>query len=501
MASETTTGPAAPGSDPASTHSEDTVQVAVAPHANGRPARPAPPRRGRLVKAILIVGVVIGLVAFVIARGPERSKEDARSFFNQAYHFVAGPERTSPPPLAEAPPPRKFTGQITVGAAQREALGMQIVPVKAQIDPLQLELTGTTDFDQNTLAKVRPLFDARVTQVFRSTGQPVKKGDPLVEIDSTTMAAAKADYRTKYGQWVHDKKLVDTRRQLATDKQISNVAWVDTLVAELTSRVNYLAAEDKLKTYGIPDDDIRALQVDLSDEVKEMESGKGIDKAHDGDMKKISKLIIRAPIDGVIVERDVVSGNFYDDMAVLMVISPMERLWVWGNVYEKDQDKVHLQQSWDIYFPYLDNLKVEGRVEHIAARVDPNTRTLKIRASITNPKKELKAEQLVRAVLNIPAMPGHTVIPRNALAAINGQDCCFVQAADHPDVFQRRKIEVDQENHDIVIVRNGLSPGEKVVTNGSLILSQLYEDQSTVSSGMPLQNQDQTAAPGETSSK
>ncbi len=293
----------------------------------------------------LVVAVVAVAVAIII-RGPKNAEADARSFINQAYHFVAGPEHKTPPPLADTPPPRKSAGYVEVVPEQREALGIQTVTVKAQTDSLQLELTGTTDFDQNTLAKVRPLFDARVTQVFKSTGQTVKKGDPLVEIYSTTMAQAKADYRTKYGQWVHDKKLVESRRQLALDHQLSNVAWVDTLVAELTSRVNYLAAEDKLVTYGIPLEEIKRLRVDLMEEVKEVVAGKDPDKdpAHSADMQDISKLIIRAPIDGMIVERDVVSGNFYDDMAVLMVISPMEKLWVWGNVYEKDQEEVHLQQ-------------------------------------------------------------------------------------------------------------------------------------------------------------
>ncbi len=489
MASETSTGPAAPGSDPALTTAADTA-TAAAGASNGRaqPARP-PSRRGRLIKALFFVAAAVGVVAFIVVRGPERSKEDARRGFNSAYHFFLGAEHKTPPPLAPAAPPKKFTGTITVTAEDRAELGMQIVTVEAQTKPIMLELTGTTDFDQNTLAKVRPLFDARVNHVFKSTGQIVKKGDELVEIYSTTMAAAKADYRTKYGQWVHDKKLVESRRQLALDKQLSNVAWVDTLVTELTSRVNYLAAEDKLVTYGIPLEEIKRLQVDLMDEVKEVDAGKDVDKdkTHASDMQDISRLIIRAPIDGMIVERDVVAGNFYDDMDVLMVISPMDKLWVWGNVYEKDQDQVHLRQTWDIYFPYLDNMKVEGKVEHIAAKVDPNTRTLKIRATIPNVNKQLKAEQLVKAVLQIPPMPGHTIIPRNALAAINGENCCFVQTADDPDAFQRRRIDVDQENHDFVVVRSGLTSGEKVVSNGSLILSQLYEDQSTVTSGMPLQ--------------
>jgi cobalt-zinc-cadmium efflux system membrane fusion protein len=467
--------------DPAATHVKDTGGPAAPP------PRPSPPRRGRLLRATLFVLAAAGLVAAVAVRGPERSKRDARQAFEQAKHFVLGPERTAPPPMVPASDPRPFPGYIRVAAEEGKAMGINLAEVQAQTEALHLELTGTTDFDQNTLAKVRPLFDARVTRVFKTTGQIVKKGDDLVEIYSTTMAQAKSDYRTKYGQWVHDKALVASRRTLA-DRELSHVAWVDTLVNELTSRVNYLAARDKLVTYGIPMDQIEALQVDLMAEVKEVEAGKDVAKVkiHDDDLEAMSKLIIRSPIDGMIVERDVVAGNFYDDMAVLMVISPMDRLWVWGNVYEKDQDQVHLGQSWDITFPYLDDLKVEGKVEHIAARVDPNTRTLKIRASIPNPNTQLKADQLVKAVLMIPAVPGHTVIPRNGMAVINGKSCCFVQDPSRPDQFLRRDIEVDQENHDFVVLRSGLNPGEKVVTNGSLILAEMFEDANTVSSGMPL---------------
>ena len=52
-------------------------------------------------------------------------------------------------------------------------------------------------------------------------------------------------------------------------------------------------------------------------------------------------------------------------------------------------------------------------------------------------------------------------------------------------MFERRKLEIEQEDHDVMIVKSGLKPGDRVVSNGSLILAQMYEDQSTVDSGMP----------------
>jgi cobalt-zinc-cadmium efflux system membrane fusion protein len=77
------------------------------------------------------------------------------------------------------------------------------------------------------------------------------------------------------------------------------------------------------------------------------------------------------------------------------------------------------------------------------------------------------------------------------MVAINGENFVFVhqgQASPRgPDKFERRKIIVAQERIDHVVVKTGLTPGEEVVTNGSLILAQLYEDQRTVDTGLPTQ--------------
>ena len=170
-----------------------------------------------------------------------------------------------------------------------------------------------------------------------------------------------------------------------------------------------------------------------------------------------------------------------------MTISPMDKLWVWGDVFESDQDKVHLGQKWNIDFQFS-NAKFKGEVESIANGVDPETRTLRIRASIPNPDKNLKARMLVRATLQIKPLPTDTVIPRNAMVVLNGDYYAFVEAGttgEQADLFERRQLTIEQEDHDVVIVKSGLKPGDRVVCNGSLILAQMYEDQSTVDSGMP----------------
>ena len=106
---------------------------------------------------------------------------------------------------------------------------------------------------------------------------------------------------------------------------------------------------------------------------------------------------------------------------------------------------------------------------------------------------------LVKALLEIPPYPGQTVIPRLAMVAISGGEYVFVRLPakkdddgaetkkGRADRFERVKIQVAQENTDTVVVTSGLKPGQEIVTNGSLILSQIYEDQRVTVTGLPTQ--------------
>ena len=119
-------------------------------------------------------------------------------------------------------------------------------------------------------------------------------------------------------------------------------------------------------------------------------------------------------------------GNFYESTTVLMVIAPLDHLHVTANVYELDQDKVRVGQTMEIQFPFLEET-IEGKVQYVANEVSKETRAVRIRATIPNPGTRLKSDMLVKAMLDIPPVPGQTVIPRMAMVAINGRDYVFVR--------------------------------------------------------------------------
>src|SRR5262249_39175467 len=127
-----------------------------------------------------------------------------------------------------------------------------------------------------------------------------------------------------------------------------------------------------------------------------------------------AKMTLRAKADGIVIKRDVVAGNYYESTDVLMEIAPLDHLWVWVNVYELDQNKVSMGQTMVIQCPFLPQ-RINGKVDFVASEVSQDTRAVRVRATIPNRDASLKSQMLVTAMLEIPPVPGQTVIPRLAM--------------------------------------------------------------------------------------
>src|SRR3954468_18794703 len=313
-----------------------------------------------------------------------------------------------PPAKVEPRPP--WDGLVTMAKDKELAIGLHLATVSAQTEPIKLELTGRTAYDPDTLTKVRPRFDTLVVKVHAILGQHVSKGDPLVDLYSTDLAQAKSDFQTKFVQWQHDKKLYDLRQKLVETGAISQQLWVDTQNDEQKSRLDYNLALDKLQVYEVPREQIDPLLEKLGDNA--------IESRHFGDISQKAKMTLRAKTDGIVIEREVVPGNFYETSNVLMVIAPLDHLWVLVNVYELDQDKVSVGQTMEIQFPFLEE-KIQGSVQYVANEVSKDTRAVRGRATIRTPRAKLKSDMLVKAILDIKPLPGQTSIPRVSMVAIN----------------------------------------------------------------------------------
>jgi cobalt-zinc-cadmium efflux system membrane fusion protein len=353
---------------------------------------------------------------------------------------------------------------LTLTDAQIKAIGLQTLPVRDENEPTVLPLFGTTDYVPSTVTLVRTLFDnCRVEEVLVDLGATVKQGDPLLKLFSTDLAAAKSDYETATSQWKHDKAVYDYKAPLARDNTLAKKELIEITNDEAQSRLKMKLAKDKLLVYGLTEEEIKA--------------------APNEDGAQKAKMILRSRGDGVVVKKTVVKGNYYDSKDELMVIAPLDQLYVRGNVSELDADQVQVGQTVTVIFPFFDSEReITAKIDYIDKAIDPDTRSAKFRTTIPNPGGRVKAGAFVKVQVHIPSKLGRTVIPRSAMVSVDRNDYVFIRKPGKANVFERRSILPAREGNDLVIVaapeegRRELKKDEEVVTVGSLILENMFED-------------------------
>ncbi len=372
------------------------------------------------------------------------------------------------------PPPKAmphWNGLVEIAPKQLEAIGLETAEIQPQTEPTRLEINGSTAYDPNTQIQIRPRFTSLIDKVYVTLGTEVKAGDPLVDVFSAELAAAKSDYEKAQAYWLHDKKELERAERLFHDKPpaISEKEYLGIANDEKVSRAEAKVAADKLIVYGVP-----------AAEIPRVPNEVGTEKA---------KMTLLAPAGGVVIRKEVVQGNRYNDTDVLLVIAPLDHFWVWGNVYPSDATRVAIGQRWVVRCPMLDK-EVVSTIESITSEIAQDTKTVRIRTEIPNVGGRLKADLLVGGYVEIPPVPGRVVIPRPAMVSGDGADYVFVARPrtdeKEPLQFERRTIRVVEEYHDKVIVSEGLQAGDIVATRGSLLLSQMYEDAATVEPAAPL---------------
>ena len=116
-----------------------------------------------------------------------------------------------------------------------------------------------------------------------------------------------------------------------------------------------------------------------------------------------------------------------------------------------------------------------GRVDYIAAMVDPNTRAVSVRIVARNPQGILKRDEYVRVALHSRRDSDGLLAPTSAILR-DDENLPFVFVANADGTFARRRIEIGSQVGDRIELRSGLKAGEQVVVEGGLFM-QFAENQ------------------------
>ena len=179
-------------------------------------------------------------------------------------------------------------------------------------------------------------------------------------------------------------------------------------------------------------------------------------------------LELRSPIAGRVVERNRAMGELVDRGSDVYVVSDSSRVWVIGEVRERDVGLVASGQ--EITFrvvPYPDEI-FHGTIARVGGEIEAASRTLEIRAEIENARGVLKPGMFADLEITTTVVPNVLLVSDRALQTEERDQVLFVALG--PDRFERRVVRVGEEQENEVQILDGVREGETVVTDGSFIL-------------------------------
>jgi membrane fusion protein, heavy metal efflux system len=276
-------------------------------------------------------------------------------------------------------------------------------------------------------------------------GEQVRKGQPLLDIASPDYSQMRAAYL----------KAKDTFR--VADK---NYARAQDLYAH-----HAIAERDLLQA----ESDRNLAQADL-DATEQALKILGILKPDELEKAPSSPQIpLPAPIAGEVVERDVSPGQLLQPGATqAFVISDMSSVWILANVYQNDLAYVKVGDAVAVQTDsYTDTF--HGRISFLSPALDPNTRTLQARLEVQNPGGKLKNNMYCVATVTAGIIQNAIAVP-DAAVLRDDQNEPFVYVLAGSNQFGRRGVVIGQSQAGQTQILKGLSPGEKVVGDGSLFL-------------------------------
>src|SRR5436309_6450275 len=140
----------------------------------------------------------------------------------------------------------------------------------------------------------------------------------------------------------------------------------------------------------------------------------------------VSTIVVRAPIAGVITSRSANLGQVVAMGQELLSVTDLSEVWVVGDLYEQDFRTVKVGSEAAITTSAYPGLMLHGRVSYIDPRVDPQTRTAKIRVEVPNSEGRLRLGMYVTLAFTTPGGERTVMVPRAAVQTLGERQVVFI---------------------------------------------------------------------------
>jgi RND family efflux transporter MFP subunit len=407
--------------------------------------------KGKLAAGVLVVAAWIGGYGYGRWYGPGvgGGRGEAKEAKKAAgYHCPMHPNFRSDKPgdcgicgmrLVPDEAPEQPAAE-TAAAGEMPAGAMYISPEKQQLIGVtygaaeyttstgSFRATGKVVIDETRVVKVQTRIEGWIEQVFANvTGDPVKKGDPLVTIYSPEMLATQQELLLA----------LKSREVMKGSALESGKEHGESLVA---------AARKRLELWDLSAEQIARIE----------KTG-----------QPIRNVTVYAPASGHVMTRNAYPKQRVTAETELYTLADLSRVWIIADVFENEASNVRIGSAATITLTYAGGRRIGGRVTHIHPQLEAATRTLQVRLEADNPRLVMKPEMFVD--VEFPVGGGRRLtVPATAVLDTGLRQTVFVDLGGGH--IEPRQVRTGERLGDRVEIVSGLKEGERVATSGNFLL-------------------------------
>lgn len=324
---------------------------------------------------------------------------------------------------------------IKVGTAESLSVG-QSFTVAARID-----------VDETRVTRVGSPVLGRISSLLVQEGQQVKKGQVLALLNSTGLSDAQLGFLKALSAKQLTQRAVDRAQQLLK-ADVIGAAELQRREAELSEATAELdAARDQLVLLGMTTENI--------DELRRTRN-----------INSVARIV--APMDGTVLDRKVTLGQMIQPADTVFDVADLSNVWVVADVPEQNAGLLVEGTAVEAELPAFANLNLRGKLSFVGATLNPETRTLRVRMDLPNPRGRFKPAMLATMILKDSATR-RAMVPLAAIVREGNTESIFVERS--PGDYQLRQVTLGEEYDGRRVLLEGLKPNERIVIDGAFHLN------------------------------
>jgi Cu(I)/Ag(I) efflux system membrane fusion protein len=305
---------------------------------------------------------------------------------------------------------------------------------KVQV-PVNLKVPGRLAFNAEKSKVLSARAPGRVERIYAFDGAQVDIGSPIVEMYSPEFLSAQQEYLLSS----------KTAKVLETSKTMSDLLG--------DARITQQAAANRMRNLGAGEGDIKSIET----------TG-----------KTTSNLIMRSPLKGVVVKRNVEPGAAVNSGDVIATLADPKQLWFLGNVFEQDFRMIKQGQKMVLHLEAYPDKEFVAYANYIAPTIDPQTRALLIRADVENTDDLLRPDMYASGLLTTGTADA-VVVPQSAIVRVRENRYAIIKVA--PETYRRVPVKGYDLNSKSFAITEGIEQGWQVLAEGAVLLNDRFAKQ------------------------